>query len=56
MPFKLTNAPASFQAMINHVLREYLDNFVVIYLDDILIYLKDLGTYKQHVRQVLQAL
>ena len=38
MPFGLTNAPALFQTMINHVLREYLDLFVVVYLDDILIF------------------
>jgi hypothetical protein len=56
MPFGLTNAPASFQAMINDVLRPFLDNFVVVYLDDILIYSKTLEEYQQHVHQVLQAL
>ena len=37
MPFRLTNAPTSFQAMINDVLREYLDAFVIAYLNDIMI-------------------
>ena len=56
MPFGLTNAPATFQAFINNVLREYLDQFVVVYLDDILIYSKMREQYVQHVRKVLQAL
>jgi hypothetical protein len=38
MPFELTNVPAVFQHMMNDIFWEYLDHFVVIYLDDILIY------------------
>lgn len=56
MPFSLTNAPASFQHMINTILREFIDKFVVIYLDDILIYLKTLEEHKQHVASVLSKL
>ncbi|RYP53614.1 hypothetical protein DL770_010985 [Monosporascus sp. CRB-9-2] len=56
MPFGLTNAPATFQRMINHVLREYLDIFVVCYLDDILIYSKTKEEHTKHVHKVLQAL
>lgn len=56
MPMGLTNAPASFQEMINQVLREYLDIFVVAYLDDILIYSPTLELHKEHVRKVLQKL
>ena len=56
MPFGLTNAPAVFQAMINDVLREFLDKFVYVYLDDILIYSTDLVSHRNHVNQVLQRL
>ena len=38
MPFGLTNALASFQLFINNVLWKYLDNFIIVYLDDILVY------------------
>ena len=50
MPFGLTNAPGSFQGYVNKILAEKLDIFVIVYLDDILIYTKDLG--KAHVKAV----
>ena len=56
MPFGLTNAPAVFQAFVNDVLREFLNKFVFVYLDDILIFSPDLDTHKHHVSQVLQQL
>jgi hypothetical protein len=56
MPFGLTNAPATFQAYINNVLRKYLDVFVVVYLDDILVYSKTYDEHVRDVRKVLQAL
>jgi RNase H-like domain found in reverse transcriptase/Reverse transcriptase (RNA-dependent DNA polymerase)/Integrase zinc binding domain len=49
MPFGLTNAPASFQNLINDTLREHLDDFVVAYLDDVMVFSK---TYEEHVRHV----
>ncbi len=56
MPFGLTNAPASCQRMINDQLHEYLDVFVVAYLDDILIYSKTENEHIQHVKKVLAKL
>ena len=56
MPFGLTNAPAVFQALINDVLQDMLHRFVVVYLDDILIFSRDLTEHKQQVRLVLQRL
>ena len=56
LPFGLTNAPATFQTRINTVLREFLDKFVVVYLDDILIYSENEEEHEQHVRQVLKRL
>ena len=46
MPFGLTNAPTVFQHMMNDIFREYLDQFMVVYLDDILIYSPDLDTHE----------
>ncbi len=43
MPFRLTNAPATFQSYINKILVEKLDVFVIVYLDDILIYTESEG-------------
>ena len=56
MPFGLTNAPASFQAYINNVLREHIDVFVCVYIDDILIYSRTREEHVEHVRKVLRAL
>ncbi|XP_041810033.1 uncharacterized protein lrfn4b [Chelmon rostratus] len=56
MPFGLTNAPAVFQSLVNDVLRDMLNRFVFVYLDDILIFSKNENEHVQHVRQVLQRL
>jgi hypothetical protein len=56
MPFGLTNAPATCQQLVNDTLREYLDDFVLAYLDDILIYSKNLEDHEEQVKKVLKAL
>ncbi|KAJ8343397.1 hypothetical protein SKAU_G00307260 [Synaphobranchus kaupii] len=56
MPFGLSSAPSVFQALVNDVLREMLERFVFVYLDDILIFSPDLQTHIGHVKQVLKAL
>jgi hypothetical protein len=49
MPFDLTNAPVVFQHLMNDIFREYMDEFVVVYLDDILIFSKDQENHDKHV-------
>ena len=56
MPFGLVNAPATFQAMMNKILREFLDHGVVVYLDDILIYSKNEEEHIELVKKVLDRL
>jgi len=56
MPFGLVNAPATFQAMMNAILREFWEHGVVVYLDDILIYSKRMEEHEALVKQVLARL
>ena len=56
MPFGLTNAPAAFMDLMNRVFHPYLDQFVVIFIDDILVYSKDAQKHEHHLRIVLQIL
>ena len=56
MPFRLANAPSTFQHFVNDVLRPFLDIFCTAYLDDILIYSENLNEHCDHVRSVLNAL
>ena len=56
MPFGLTNAPATFQAYINRALRGLLDDFCVVYLDDILIFSQTREEHLRHIREVLARL
>uniref|UniRef100_A0A669CQG4 Gypsy retrotransposon integrase-like protein 1 n=1 Tax=Oreochromis niloticus TaxID=8128 RepID=A0A669CQG4_ORENI len=56
MPFGLTNAPAVFQALVNDVLRDFINWFVFVYLDDILIFSSSQAEHETQVRLVLQRL
>jgi hypothetical protein len=56
MSFGLTNAPAYFMNLMNKVFMEYLDRFVVVFIDDIRIYSKSDSDHKEHLRLVLQKL
>ena len=56
MPFGLKNAPATFVQMMNDIFKDFLDIFVVVYLDDILIFSKDEKQHAEHLRMVLQRL
>ncbi len=56
MPFGLTNTPASFPSYIHWVLRPYFDITVIVYLDDVFVFSRDLSQHEKHVREVLKAL
>jgi hypothetical protein len=52
--FGLSNAPVFFMCLMNGIFKEYLDKFVILFLDDILIYSKSKEENEQHLRMVLQ--
>jgi hypothetical protein len=56
MPFGLTNALATFCTLMNDIFREWLDDFVVIYIDSILIYSNSMEEHVEHLRKVFQRL
>ena len=56
MSFGLTNAPTAFMDLMNRVFRPYLDQFVVVFIDDILVYSRDTQEHEHHLRIVLQTL
>jgi hypothetical protein len=56
LPFGLTNAPGTFMHLMHETFREYLDDFVLVFLDDILIFSKTLEEHERHVKAVLEKL
>jgi hypothetical protein len=56
MPFGLTNAPATFCTLMNDIFREWLDDFIVVYINDILVYSGSLEEHEEHLRKVFQRL
>nr|GEZ41869.1 putative reverse transcriptase domain-containing protein [Tanacetum cinerariifolium] len=56
MPFSLTNAPAVFMDLMNWVCKPYLDKFVIVFIDDILIYSRDEKEHEEHLKAILELL
>jgi ribosome-interacting GTPase 1 len=56
MQFRFINAPVIFQRRINYILGKYLDDFIMAYLDNIIIYLNSVKEHKEHIKWVLKKL
>ncbi|CAN4097672.1 unnamed protein product [Withania somnifera] len=54
MSFRLTNAPAAFMDLMHRVLKPYLDLFMIVFIDDILIYSRNKSDHERHLRLILQ--
>src|SRR5208337_1957560 len=56
LPFGLCNSPATFQTMMNDIFREFLDEFVIVYIDDLLIYSSSIEAHQCHLKKIFQLL
>ena len=56
MPFGLTNAPAAFMDLMNRVFKDYLDKFIIVFIDDVLIYPRSREEHEEHLRIALRIL
>ena len=56
MPFGLTNSPATFMRVMNDVFRPFIDDFVIVYLDDILVFSRTWDEHVKHVKKILDVL
>jgi len=56
MPFGLTNSPSVFQRFVNEIFADLLDVYILVYLDDILIFSNNMADHKKHVKEVLRCL
>jgi len=56
MPFSLTNTPSTFMSSMNEILKEYIGKFIIVYLDEILVYNKTKEKHLKHLRLVLNIL
>ena len=56
MSFSLTNAPTTFMDLMNRVFKDFLDQFVIVFIDDILVYSQSEAEHEHHLRLVLQRL
>ena len=56
MSFGLTNAPAAFMELMNRVFHDYLDKFIIVFIDDILVYSKTREDHETHLRLALERL
>ena len=56
MSFRFTNSPAAFMSLMNEIFKPYLDLFVIVFIDDILVYSKSKKEHEEHLRMVLEVL